>query len=166
VPALGRDGCRLEPRRPATDDQHVARRVGRRVLRLPRVAKAGELALATGLGELHARDGVARVEVADARLVAADAGADVIEPPVGGLRGSSGSQINARVMTHMSAEPAARISSASCGCVIRPATMTGTETARLTFAADGAVYPAAIGDGGTMWSEPASVADVPRTIET
>ncbi len=46
--------------------------------------------------------------------------------PAAVLAGSSGSQISARVMTHASAWPAARIASASCGWLIRPATKTGT----------------------------------------
>ncbi len=49
---------------------------------------------------------------------------------------------------------------------MRPATSTGTRTAALVRAAYRAVYPAAMGDGGTMWSEPASVAEVPRTTLT
>ena len=86
--------------------------------------------------------------------------------PCAALAGSSGSQIRARVMTHMSAWPAARIASASCGWLIRPATMTGTRTTRLDPSRSGAVYPFAMGLGGTMWSEPASVADVPATTLT
>ncbi len=80
--------------------------------------------------------------------------------------GSSGSQMRARVMTVASASPAAMIASASCGCEIRPATITGTRTTAFVRRASGAVYPFAIGVGGTMWSEPARVADVPATTLT
>ena len=59
--------------------------------------------------------------------------------PCAVLAGSSGSQMSARVMTHRSAWPAARIASASWGWLIRPATMTGTRTAALVRAASGAV---------------------------
>ena len=59
--------------------------------------------------------------------------------PRAALAGSSGSQMSARVMTHRSAWPAARIASASWGWLIRPATMTGTRTTCLTRAANGAV---------------------------
>src|ERR1017187_6480569 len=82
------------------------------------------------------------------------------------LAGISGSQISARVITVASASPRRRISSASCGWLIRPATMTGTETTGLTRAASGAVYPAGYAIDGTMWSEPAVVAEVPATTET
>ena len=82
------------------------------------------------------------------------------------LAGSSGSQIRARVIAVMSACPAASTASASCGCVSRPATMTGTATAAFARAASGAVYPLGSGVGGTMWSEPASVALVPATTLT
>ena len=59
--------------------------------------------------------------------------------PARALAGSSGSLISARVITHRSAWPAARIASASCGWLIRPATITGTPTAAFTRAASGAV---------------------------
>ena len=59
--------------------------------------------------------------------------------PAAVLAGSSGSQISARVMTHASAWPAARIASASWGWLIRPATRTGTRTAAFARAARGAV---------------------------
>jgi hypothetical protein len=86
--------------------------------------------------------------------------------PCAVLAGSSGSQISARVITVMSACPAARIASASCGWLIRPATITGTRTTALARAASGAVYPFGMGDGGTIWSDPARVADVPATTLT
>jgi hypothetical protein len=86
--------------------------------------------------------------------------------PCAVLAGSSGSQIRARVMTQRSACPAARMASASCGWLIRPATITGTRIAALARAASGAVYAFGMGVGGTMWSEPASVAEVPATTLT
>ncbi len=86
--------------------------------------------------------------------------------PAAVLAGSSGSQIRARVITQASACPASRIASASWGWLIRPATKTGTRTTDFARAARGAVYPLGQGVGGTMWSEPASVADVPATTLT
>ena len=50
----------------------------------------------------------------------------------------SGSQICARVMPHMSAWPEARICSAICGWLMRPATNTGRFTFAFTVAAKGA----------------------------
>ena len=153
--ARGGDGGRLQAARAAADDQHAAGAS-------PPDGAATVLELAPGLGVLDARDRVAGVEVADAGLVAADAGADVVE--LAGPRrrsGSCGSQISARVMTQASAAPAARICSASCGWLIRPATMTGHSTASRTRRPRR--RDVAVGDriGGTMWSEPASDAEVP-----
>ena len=58
--------------------------------------------------------------------------------PCSALVGISGSQISARVMTTMSACSFASTCSASCGWLIRPATITGTLTTFLTFCAMGA----------------------------
>ena len=58
--------------------------------------------------------------------------------PCSALAGISGSQINARVMTTMSACPLASTCSPSCGWLMRPATMTGTLTTALTFSDIGA----------------------------
>ncbi len=59
--------------------------------------------------------------------------------PSAALTGRSGSQISARVMTQASAWPSSRTRSASCGWLIRPATMTGTRTTAFARAARGAV---------------------------
>ena len=59
--------------------------------------------------------------------------------PSAAFIGSSGSQIRARVITQASACPSSRTRSASCGWLIRPATMTGTETTAFACAASGAV---------------------------
>ncbi len=69
-------------------------------------------------------------------------------------------------MTQASAWPSSRTRSASCGWLIRPATMTGTDTTPFARAASGAVYAFGTVIGGTMWSEPARVADVPATTLT
>ncbi len=81
--------------------------------------------------------------------------------PSAALAGSSGSQMSARVMIVMSQAPAASAFSASCGWLKRAARKIGTLTVARTRAACGRMYPVAIGDGGTMWSEPSSDADVP-----
>ena len=59
--------------------------------------------------------------------------------PASVFAGSSGSQMSARVITQASACSAARIASASCGWLIRPATKTGTPTTAFARAASGAV---------------------------
>ncbi len=86
--------------------------------------------------------------------------------PADALAGRSGSQIRARVIATASACPAAITWSPSCGWLIRPATITGTLTTLLTLAASGAVYAAGKLMGGTMWSDPVSVAEVPATTLT
>ncbi len=72
VAALGRHGRCLETARAAADHHDVAS--DGRPMPLP------ELELAAALGVLDARDRVAGMEVPDARLVAADAGADLVGP--------------------------------------------------------------------------------------
>ena len=59
--------------------------------------------------------------------------------PASAFAGIRGSQIRARVITVASASPRARIRSASCGWLMRPATITGTDTASFTRAESGAV---------------------------
>jgi hypothetical protein len=77
--ALGRHGRRLEPARPTADDEHVPDADRRDEPAVPELAPA--------LGELDARDRVPRVEVADTRLVAPDARADLVGPALAGLDG-------------------------------------------------------------------------------
>src|ERR1700676_4403439 len=74
VAAFGKNRGRLESGRAGTSDEHFPPPGGGR---LPR----GEAQLAAGFRELDAGDGRTLVERADAGLVAADAGSDVIRPP-------------------------------------------------------------------------------------
>jgi hypothetical protein len=76
--ALGRNRCRLHAARAATHDHDLA------LPRRRRAMGAVKLQLAAGLGVLDAGDRIAEMEVADAGLVAADAGTDIVE--LSGLR--------------------------------------------------------------------------------
>src|SRR5215467_9696425 len=82
------------------------------------------------------------------------------------LFGISGSQISALVMAQASACPAEMTSSASCGWLMRPATMTGTRITSLILAASGAVEAGGRLMGGTMCTDPPSVAEVPAVTLT
>ena len=86
--------------------------------------------------------------------------------PAFALLGRSGSQISARVMPQASACPDANARSASCGWLMRPPTSTGTDTTRLTAAANGTVYAFSTVIGGTMCTDPASVAEEPAVTLT
>jgi hypothetical protein len=78
MPAFGQDGRGLHARRPAAGDEYVLRFVS-----LP----AGAVdELASGFGVLDAGDRITLVEMADAGLIASDAGADVVATPGHRLR--------------------------------------------------------------------------------
>ncbi|MNE36723.1 hypothetical protein D3C80_1305450 [compost metagenome] len=86
--------------------------------------------------------------------------------PLSVLLGISGSQISARVMPQTSAWPRARISSASCGWLMRPVTNSGIDRLALKVPASRARYAASMAIGGTICTAPPSEAEVPATICT
>ena len=126
VAALGRDHGGLQSCDAAAHHHHVAW--------LP-TPDAGlpYVQLASGLGVLDARDRVAGVEVTDARLVAADAGADLVDQPVLGLRRHHRVADHRPGHRHQVGLPVGRgPASPSCGWLMRPATITGTLTTSFT----------------------------------
>ncbi len=84
--------------------------------------------------------------------------------PALALAGISGSAIIARVMPTMSAAPLARMRSASCGWLIRPATNTGVVTRALMAADSGTVFPGATIIGGAMLIALPIPAEVPEVM--
>src|SRR5690606_2055844 len=80
--ALGRDRRRLHPAGTAAGDENPAPRRRGLAIAIDQLAAA--------FGELDAGDRIAEVEMPDAGLVAADAGADVVEPAGLGLAGHGG----------------------------------------------------------------------------
>ena len=81
--------------------------------------------------------------------------------PLSAFWGICGSEINARVIPHMSAALFSKASSAICGVLMRPATKTGLLVTPLIAFASGVVYPASNLIEGTMCVDPANPAEVP-----
>ena len=108
--------------------------------------------LEPGPGVDRAGDREAGVVVADAALVAADAGHDRLAGAgLGGQRrvGDHRPRHAAGVAVTGGDQP-----SASAGSRIRPVAITGTATASLTRPANGSIALCSIGEGGTMSTEP------------